>query len=104
MTIDLEELEKILELHTGVFDDVATEQLSGWGGSSLLIHKTDKHFKMESQSLKKIAAGWRSGSGSNSDRRYATHALRTWHLLAKAYIELREYVEREEYDQGRREF
>ena len=94
--IDIDELEKMLRLHSGVFDDVATRQLPGWGASNFLIHEGDEPFE--------IAAEWRSGSGSCLDRDYATRALRTFHLLARAYIALREDIQRGECDGDRRYF
>lgn len=85
------DLRDALEYHSGVFDDVSTKQLDGWGASNFLVHA--RYEQPNRGNGFKIVAEWRSGSGSMYDRNYATHALRTWHLLAKEVLELRKKLE-----------
>ena len=72
----------MVEFHSGVFDDVVTTQIKGWGASNFLVHDNDTHFT--------IVAEFRGGSGSMFDRDYAANALRTWHLLAREVLKLRD--------------
>lgn len=94
MSIDTKILQEMLELHSGIFNDVATEQLPGWGASNFLTH--EKYEQPGRGMGFRIVAEWRSGSGGMYDQDYATYALRTWHLLAKEVLRLREVIERDE--------
>jgi hypothetical protein len=68
------------QFHSGVFDDVISTQLKGWGADNFLVHGNDTHFT--------IVAEFRSGN--RHDRSYAANALRTWHVLAEDVLRLRE--------------
>lgn len=83
----------VLEMYSGVFDDVCNTQLEGWGASNFLVHFSPKPFQ--------IVAEFRSGSGSMYDCDYATHALRTWHILAAEVLELRERLEKSDGQDGK---
>lgn len=72
------------ELWSGVFDDVVSTQMRGWGASNFLVHQKETHFQ--------VVAEFRSGSGNMFDRYYAAHVLRTWHLLAAEVLRLREQL------------
>ena len=92
--LDSQELQEMLELYSGVFNDVATEQLPGWGASNFLTHVG---YEQPGRGMGfRIVAEWRSGSGNTYDHDYATYALRTWHRLAREVLELREAIERDE--------
>lgn len=80
--ISSKDIQQVLNRHSGVFDDVVSKQLEGWGASTFLVHSRETHFK--------IVAEWRSGSGSMHDSDYAAIALQTWHLLAEEVLELRQ--------------
>lgn len=77
-----ESLRAMTDFHSGVFDDVVSTQLPGWGASDFLVHGNETHFQ--------IVAEFRGGSGSMFDRSYAANALRTWHELASEVVRLRE--------------
>ena len=78
-----ESLDAMVQFHSGVFDDVVSSQLDGWGASDFLVHSDPilTYFT--------IVAEFRSGSGNMFDRQYAANALRTWHELAAEVICLR---------------
>jgi len=78
------------DVYSGVFDDVATAQLKGFGASNFLVHENETSFQ--------VVAEWRSGSGNIFDRDYGAHALRTWHLLARDILRLREQLRRKTDD------